>query len=224
MDIIIHPGLHKTGTCFLQREVFSKSKNIRVIRNFLLTTDISNDSKVLISNESLCGPEGMVGANVLSRYVIAKRLKALFPDARIIIGTRNPEARKKSLYKEYIKLGGSLSLDDWYEVIDKRFITDDHQYVSFFRELFEHVHVYSMENLLNHNKETVKAIYDFMGEPVPHYEFKKVNVGMTSSQLKTIATLNKLYFNRHPFIRGWFKKSIRIIRDGRNGLDISRSK
>ena len=30
-DIIIHVGLHKTGTTFLQKEIFSRMKNINYI-------------------------------------------------------------------------------------------------------------------------------------------------------------------------------------------------
>ena len=54
MSMIVHVGLHKTGTTFLQREIFPKIKNVNYNRDVFWVKNYKNKINV-ISNEWLSG-------------------------------------------------------------------------------------------------------------------------------------------------------------------------
>lgn len=129
MTTIIHIGLHKTGTSTLQnyfrqndaidyierREVQkafvghkeSSSAKTLTIREHRAQAD---NKKLVISHERLSGYPASGG---FDRELIAKRLKATFPDAKVLIVFREQKAWIKSFYQQYIADGGSESLPDF---------------------------------------------------------------------------------------------------------------
>jgi hypothetical protein len=129
--MLIHIGYHKTGTSYLQRHVFTDPASRFIapwtvnsgeaIQHFVLThperfnaAAVRSEfhSKIgdnhiglvpVISHEDLCGYP------VYGRYYgreVAERLQQTFPDAKILITTREQKSALRSLYGQYVRQGG----------------------------------------------------------------------------------------------------------------------
>ena len=123
---IIHVGLHKTATTFLQQNVWSKISGYTYLTrpytqhnhafNQLQYADDSlykkdlvakeleqiSASQLLISDESFSGKP--IYFSYLNRTIIAKRLADLFPNAEIILFLRDQKDIILSHYSSYIKM------------------------------------------------------------------------------------------------------------------------
>lgn len=127
-SILIHIGLPKTATTFLQNNVFGFLSNSNylhpefVMRNYafqkLLTADDSlydksefkgfldkiyetNQKNIILSNENFSGRYTNMGC--IERSVIAKRLKEIFPHAHILLVLRGQRSIIVSSYNQWIK-------------------------------------------------------------------------------------------------------------------------
>lgn len=124
--VIIHTGLHKTGTTYLQNEIWSQLKSYSFIsrpytqhnhafnqmqyaddtlyNKELVEHEISKFEKkhLLLSDESFSGKP--IYFSYINRSTIAKRLNKLFPDAEIILFIRDQIDIMKSHYSSYIKM------------------------------------------------------------------------------------------------------------------------
>lgn len=132
---IIHVGYHKTGTTWLQRQLFRREErgfawfSLAAKRNFVWADDFEFEPNryraefgaeidrawetgrvPIISSERLSGNPHSGGFD--SRR-LADRLQAVFPDARILIVIREQRAMILSAYGQYVKAGGACSLKDY---------------------------------------------------------------------------------------------------------------
>ena len=135
-EVIIHIGLHKTATTFLQKEFFplhgkasgyiDARKQLRRFLDYILYShDFEFDpqqaisifkresrqagaagEKILLSDEQFCGSPW---DNAVCRKSYFDRLNAVFSTAKFIIVLRNQEDMIRSLYLQYIKTGGTAS-------------------------------------------------------------------------------------------------------------------
>jgi len=137
-QVIVHVGLHKTGTTWLQESVFRRidehsvvySEDRGLIRgNFVLPShgvfsqttvrdslsDLLSHAAdaglpLLLSDESLAGfPFG----HRFSREVALSRIHETFPNAQILVTIREQRALLRSYYGHYIRGGGTASLADF---------------------------------------------------------------------------------------------------------------
>ena len=135
MQIIIHIGVHKTATTWLQQKLFSSHPEINLINNFMYPWNddlisyliksssfspeycrdifeerIKNNTNktIVISTEEFIGHPFSGGYN---KKLIANRLSQVFPDAKIILTIRNQADITYSLYQQMVKMGylGSIS-------------------------------------------------------------------------------------------------------------------
>lgn len=141
MDLVIaHVGLHKTATTYLQKEVFPHLKDeigyiplrdelYEFLRYILDENDISfsaekareifdaamkrrgsGSDRITFSDEQFCGSPWDDAAG---RVRYAQRLKAVFPRIRFFLVVREQAALIRSLYQQYVKIGGPASLKDF---------------------------------------------------------------------------------------------------------------
>ena len=133
-NVIVHIGLHKTATTFLQQAFFplhaetcgyiDARKQMRGFLNEVLYThdfefdaervrqiaveELQNagaaEDRLLISDEQFCGSPW---DNAVSRKRYFDRLMAVFPEARVILVLRNQADMIRSLYLQYVKTGGT---------------------------------------------------------------------------------------------------------------------
>lgn len=126
---IIHIGYHKTATTWFQEHFYPAAKNARyiprtVVRKALLedtafqfdpekalkTLGAAQGETVAICEEGLSGylhHGGLLG--YLSKEM-AHRIKAVFPEAQIVIMVRNQPSIIAASYQQYVKGGGTHSL------------------------------------------------------------------------------------------------------------------
>lgn len=126
---IIHIGYHKTATTWFQEHFYPAVKNARYIPRDVVRAALLEDTAfqfdpakarqklgaapgetVAICEEGLSGylhHGGLLG--YLSKEV-AHRIKAVFPDARIVIVVRNQPSIIAASYQQYVKGGGTHSL------------------------------------------------------------------------------------------------------------------
>jgi hypothetical protein len=106
MDIIIHIGLHKTGTTFLQKYFYPKLEDVQYINStdpIHKLTDGLNDKtgKLLISSEGFSG-NPFKESWLRQFYTSLRFIKKIFPYCRIILGLRDHKNLAISLYSQYI--------------------------------------------------------------------------------------------------------------------------
>jgi hypothetical protein len=135
-NLLIHVGLHKTGTTWLQDRVFVNNKlgfespwgpmASPAVAEFMLVDPLSFDAQATLNR---LGPnvdaargkgyipvlshEGLSSRPVRGTYyapTVAKRLKEVFPEARVVIGIREQTGMILSLYRQFVRNGGVYSL------------------------------------------------------------------------------------------------------------------
>ena len=152
-NILFHIGYHKTGSSFLQKNVFesfpifNRVNQYEINRNIIYPGPfhfdenkckkyIENSTKEnhinIFSNERLSGGPHSGGRDAKE---IAIRIKSLVPNAKILIVFREQFSAIYSSYKQYIRAGGSLSLKEYLRPKSKNDLT------SFRIEHFEYHHL-----------------------------------------------------------------------------------
>jgi len=135
-ETVIHIGYPKAASTWLKHNLFPLSTRFKladeedvvdhIIRPNALTFDPDQhkmyfDSKygdnILLSESMLSGSLIMTGNNGVYTKEICTRLKAIFPDAQIIIFIRNQIDIIVSSYLEYIKKGGSYNINRYLDRI-----------------------------------------------------------------------------------------------------------
>jgi hypothetical protein len=135
-NLLIHVGLHKTGTTWLQDRVFVNNKlgfdspwgpmASPAVAEFMLVDPLSFDAKATLTrlgpdvNASrekgyipVLSHEGLSSRPVRGTYyapTVAGRLHEVFPNARIVIGIREQKGMILSLYRQFVRNGGVYSL------------------------------------------------------------------------------------------------------------------
>ena len=125
-EIYIHIGYPKTGTTFLQKELFPQVKTINYVKlsliNLLLRRITFQDSfsydanaikkeieRHISNGKNVISFEGFVGQaffKFINNKLIADRLSVLFSHAKIIIAIRDQYSLLESIYKQYVQEGG----------------------------------------------------------------------------------------------------------------------
>jgi len=147
-NYIIHVGLHKTGSTFLQEEIFPLIKNFSFVsRPFTqhnhafnklqyapdgvyeeneMVEELKNikGDNVLLSDEAFSGK--VIYFNYINRDQIIRRFKKLFPKATIIIFIRGQADIIKSNYNQYIKAGGTKKIEEYVWASKEDFTYDDY--------------------------------------------------------------------------------------------------
>lgn len=134
---LIHIGYHKTGSTWLQENVFrnfgSNFQEIllrpEVIRNIVTPRQLHYDSRELLldvqhRSEEICAEKlvplisherlsGNPYSGGFDSVIIANRIFELFPSARVLIVVREQQAHLASIYAEYVRQGGVCTLDQF---------------------------------------------------------------------------------------------------------------
>lgn len=134
--LLIHPGFHKTGTTYLQQSVFSDESIFNKMgdqtfianaierehpfffdadearRTFEANFPVSKSKINVISSETLCGNPFFGSRDAAEN---AERISKVYPEAKIIFTIREQVACAKSLYKQYIKMGGGAGPERFFK-------------------------------------------------------------------------------------------------------------
>jgi len=211
-NLILHIGIQRTGSTFLQKEIFPKMKinfekagNITDFKYFKNMENFSSEgikSKInyflkdnivnLISDENLWWHENL---SYNSRFKRLDKIHQVFPNSKIIFGIRNREELLLSWYKKYVIKGGTLNFLDFQKKIVSYKDLDFKPYIKKLNEKFEkdNVYIYQFEILKKQPKSFVKKLSDFIDVEPPEFENKKYNKGYSLWQLKLSLLLNHLW-------------------------------
>lgn len=136
--VLFHIGLHKTGTTWLQNQIFTPqngqhfvySEDRKVIRGSLLVKNSQffdaqdalreyeplleqakrKNIPLILSDEMLAG---LPFHHSYARVIAAQNIKSIFPDAKILITIREQNAIIYSSYGHYIRAGFTATFDDF---------------------------------------------------------------------------------------------------------------
>lgn len=194
-NVFIHVGLPKTATTFLQKEIFAKFEDVNYIGRWNIKTELKKDTINIISDETLYGcADATYNNNIDIRQIILDKLKLMYPNAKIIVGIREKEKWKKSLYNHYVKAGGYLPYDKWLTKINVDYF-DMESYIKDLKKKFKLVYVYNFDDIKNQNK-FVENLCNFMELPIPMFTNKLHNVSLTKMQLKILRILNRVIYSK----------------------------
>ena len=216
-DPLVHIGFHKTGSTWLQQELFTPDSDCffplapdrsvdqrkylgkRFVRDddrYLLSSFDMNTAAIrqaveavlesndpgdrvpVISYERLSGNPH---AGSFDARVIAERIRAAFPDARIFIVVREQKDAIVSTYFQYLKIGGIDSITDYltrsYDGRRPGFSPAAFRYihlVEYYCELFspQRVLVLPYELLRDSAAEFLRRLGDFSGTDLAAYAGK----------------------------------------------------
>ena len=213
--IILHLGLHKTGTTFLQKEVFPKILDANLIINKYQVCQLflEKGRTNIISGEGFSLSMAHWGYTEKERYATLDNLKKLYPTAKIIVGTRFRTTWLKSCYSQYIRTGGTLPFNEY----RRAYFFDSinmQQYVAEVKKRWKSVYIYRQETL----KEDVPGMLKFIGVNLKkrgqlellntiNYN-RKQNVSLSMRQINLVRRLNAI----HPMVARHIEIAIGFVR------------
>ena len=223
MRPLLHIGYHKTGTTWLQRHVFGdpmagfsqmggaqrliavnafdfRPKRIRKQMERQMGRAQAQGLVPVLSSERLSGEPHFGGYD---SELIADRLAAVFPDARILMVVREQTSMFLSIYKEYIRRGGAATLRqylatprDGYWLPQFRFeFLEYHRLIRYYQDLFgaESVKVLPYELLRAQPGAFLGQIGEFVGVPVAQPQLRPMNVSLSAFALALKRHANRYF-------------------------------
>ena len=245
-DFVCHLGLHKTASGTLQRQFFPACSKLNLlttldptVRKFvhavtrkdplyfdpqealsLLAGRVRGDRVNLLSNESLSGPPyaGVAEGGLDHRSPVLQNLRAAFPDARAVLVLRRQDSLARSLYRQYLKRGGTAKVDRFFglatDLQPPMMSLDRFCFSPFVRCVFEsfgsRVLVLTFEQFLRDQQSFLEQLCRFIGVERPDLKLDSENAtrmgpaGMEVTRLLNFAfrgTLNQGIVPRIPIRR-----------------------
>jgi len=222
----------KTGSTWLQKKILPKMKSIDVcykeeLRKCMLSW---SDKNILISYENYVGFPHVKETDIHQGWMDSRKrtlynLSSFFPDADIVLIVRKQTELIRSLYNQYIKVGGSISFHEY--------ISGKHPYsininALKYTELLNQIqqHFSGRILLINYNflknqvEDFGKAFLNFVG-CTDQIDFKRqslnqVNTSLTDAQIITMIKLNRIFHtyyspNGYKFLKRSTYKKIRSL-------------
>lgn len=127
---ILHIGYHKTGSSWLQKQLFPNARGVSLVprievrRHILVPGPATFDpetaraallegreGQLVLSEEELSGNLHTGGLHGAFSKELAHRLYGCFPEGRVVIFIRNQRTMISSAYKQYVKGGGTRRIE-----------------------------------------------------------------------------------------------------------------
>lgn len=187
VDIVFHVGMPRTATSKLQQDVFplldvqyidsGNAKNIiECLRRGVYCRDAIVDaydgsSVMVISDENIYND---LFSGVDARWSNIRNIYKMFPEARILIGTRGIGSFLRSMYGHYLRFGGTRNYKDFLglEIVDvSRWLPD--KYVSYCHRLFDDVYVYRYADFRRDAGVVLAGICEWIGVDMPDVDVSR---------------------------------------------------
>ena len=176
VELFFHIGLMKTGTTYLQGNVFPNLKEIRFLtsRQSLFGRELfSKGARFLVSDERMSGcPYWSAQRNLSYPEQFAQsvaRLKGIVPKARIICCFREPAAFLQSAYKQYLHEGGTQEFQTFFRLSgDGVLATKDLMFSAFVDSLHQNfdqadLFLYDFDDFQRSPAAVLEGMLDFLG-------------------------------------------------------------
>lgn len=233
-NALVHIGFHKTGTTFLQKNVFNKQnslfKNVAAssIQELLIAPSsyqydqkkvndffrdrikiAEEEGKIAVfSNERLSGQ--LHSSDQISK-VIAERLHKACPFSKILIVIREQKSMIKSAYYHYLKTRGSYSIEEYLNPPgSKNFHFDKleyHKFIGHYYDLFgeQNVLILPYEMLQKEPNKYLTSIFSHLSLEPRAILPNVLFDKKVNKALKPMVLLMQRYFN--PFIQPNFRNT-----------------
>ena len=224
----IHIGDYKTGSSWLQQKVFLRHPEIayldwpvsnpgiaKLFYELVGSRDLDFDAADLArrfntelgaidcaGRKKVVSREALVGDFISGEHAqrIAQRLYQVFGPTRIVVVIREQFSMMASIYSQYVKIGGTLSLHDFVsDPIVSSHLASRLQYeklISMYRDTFgaENVSVKLFEELRTDKRRFLKDILTHIG--CDDVEFVPDEQGLTNPSLTTAGAACQRLLNR----------------------------
>ncbi len=212
MENIFHIGYHKTATTWFQKNFYPFIDNINYVERekikdffyFKKNIDFSSENTLVFCDEELSGNIHNNGlSEFLSIYVANKISK--FKNPKIILFLRNQYDIIISSYLQYIKEGGTYSIDKYihHKDFDKSFRSplfsldhfDYQKRISFYTDLLgvDNVYIYLYEDFVEDPK---KFIEKFIKDHNFLIDINKINFSKNNTSYSYISYFLARFTNR----------------------------
>jgi len=184
MNVFLHIGLHKTGTTYLQNNIFNNLKEFHYVHlppwRLLTQTGLTDQQLCSYKMDILKGWDSQKDLIISSEFfsgniekftksesiTILDNLKRIFPEAQIILVLRNPRGYFNSLYNFRVITRGfcTQSISNYYNQ-NKKYLLEkfDYQYLlNALNERFSKTNWIKYEQIKNNN-QYVAFICEAMG-------------------------------------------------------------
>lgn len=210
-NLILHIGIHKTATTYLQKQYFPNCEGVEVIdfyKYFYNNIKSSSDQNLLISNEGLSGipwnENWLKGIHndfewIDSFQACMDRIKRVFNNPTIVILFRKHGDLIISMYKQYIQEGGMLTLNEFYGedgvikpsnlIFSKRIDT--------LNKLFDNVYFLSYEDFRMNEKDYFDNFFSIFNISKRKNEMSTSvndNISISGKKIELLRKINKMYF------------------------------
>ena len=211
---ILHLGMPKTGSTYLQNHLFRRLKDIRVIRGWtslrkIVTTP--NNKHLILSDETLSGD--ITKPHLYDQFdTNVSNLSMLFPNAIILFGIRNHESFILSCFKQSLRNGLVIKLEDYFNAHNSGLLKDEdilfYPRIERLKEVFPRVIIYTIEELKNNEDNIIEEInkslciekidkcnniktksnegFDKIGNYYRYYKINKINSFCRKNRLPTL--------------------------------------
>ena len=203
--VYLHIGLQKTGTTFIQKNIFPHLKSINVVNGTesflnLIRANNTQHNKILITNENIVGR--LRGGSYLEDFYrnLTNLELLLGTDLNIIIGFRQHDKFLSSAYRQMLYSGYSKSLDSVYNPNNTGLLKDrDLNFtvrIKYLESKFSNVFVYTTESLKSNLEGFLAGLTSFLNVkeaiPIQIIQAKKNRTqGINSEfQLNTLKKIN----------------------------------
>ena len=228
-ECYIHIGYPKTATTFLQRVVFKHNvvsgsffffKDSEFLLENIITAPIggfnavaikhkinqlnTSAKPILISLERLAGNPFQGGVD---GELIANRLKAIFPEAKILVSIRNQSKMIDALYKQYIFQGGGHSFQAFLKDTIRSSLFFNLDYLKFDALIAHYEAHYGRDNILVLPYELLSnfpnAYFDLLNS---FFEFNQLNLNqfVTSKRLNSSNQISTTALEFMRFCNGFY--------------------
>lgn len=205
--VTIHIGMPKTGSTWLQNCILPLIKTVDVCykESFRYSMLKWSKPRLLLSYENYAGYPHKSALRGLDGWMATRarslsNLSALFPSADIILVVRKQSELLRSIYNQYIKVGGCISFDDYCfgdssSSVDK----DALLYMNLLKQVRAHFNgsilLLSFELFKSDKSRFGKFFLDFAGAQdeidFERHGSRRINVSLTQGQIKHMLKLNK---------------------------------
>lgn len=209
-EIIVHIGLHKTASTFLQTQFFPFLDNAEYLNLTGTFNDIGKmnlqEKNLVISNEAFSGlpwnekwQRGLKNdySWIETFELSVRNLKILFPEATIVIVFRQHGDLLVSLYKQYIQQGGVLRFSDFYQqdgIISDTDL-DFRRRIELLKKLFHKVYFLSFEDFKVYGGNYFTTFFSYIGmqNKKDMKVSRKANPGIRGNKIELLRRINKPY-------------------------------
>ena len=201
---IIHIGLAKCASSFLQQKFFFKLNRKRNIYYHRKSELIDTNKYMEKSRVAIISAEGLshckhfpnlINTKNYNRYSCIDAVKENYPTASFILILRDKDIHIRSMYKENVRTKGCIfTFDEWINNYDKEDIDDYYNYDKYVRLLknsFKDVYVCHYEQLISDYYVFMHDLCDFMDVPYVIPMNECVNARWSDDEVERQRLLNK---------------------------------